>query len=86
MNSSESPDRFPAEGTCAVSFGGSRYQLTANRMAGGKGLKVFARELGGMDFISFNAYCLGGQWQVKPCEMPLSKVEAFLKGYQRLDE
>lgn len=84
MESPGLPDRFPAEGTYDVSFGGSRYQLHPQRTAGGKGLKVFARELGGTDFVSFNAYRLGERWQVKPCEMPLAKVEVFLEGYERL--
>lgn len=67
-----------------MSFRGQRYQLTARCTAGGRALSVFARELGGTDIVSFNAYAVGGRWLMKPCEMPIAKVEAFLAGYERL--
>lgn len=67
-------------------FAGARYQMTAHRTAAGRALKVYAHELGGSDFISFNAYRLSGEWTLKPCEMPLARVRAFLEGYQLLRE
>ena len=41
---------------------------------------MFARELGGNDIVSLNFYRTRRQFYLKPCEMPLEKVEAFLEG------
>ncbi len=78
--------RLPSKGSCDVWFGGSRYQLTVQRTAAGRAVNMFARQLGGSDFISFNAYRLGGEWTLKPCEMPLAKVRTFLESFERLAE
>ncbi|PHN06047.1 peptide methionine sulfoxide reductase [Flavilitoribacter nigricans] len=55
-----------------------RYSLTRENLAGGKSIKVFARELGGTDFISFNYYLTSDHTYLKPCEMPERKVLDFL--------
>lgn len=51
----------------------------------GKSIKVFAEELGGKDFISFNYYLTSGEHQLKPCEMPTEKVLHFLFHFEQLD-
>ncbi|MEL6592388.1 MAG: peptide methionine sulfoxide reductase [Bacteroidota bacterium] len=62
-----------------VSFADKRYSLTRKDFNQGRSIKVFARELGGTDFISFNYYLTEGGPLLKPCEMPLAKVEQFLR-------
>jgi hypothetical protein len=43
---------------------------------------LFAEELGGGNFVSFNLYVLsGGRWLLKPCEMSSSKVLEFVVGF-----
>ena len=42
--------------------------------------KVYAEELGGRDHISLNFYQTSTAKHVRPCEMPLQKVLAFLRG------
>ena len=72
-------------GYSEVTYQGRRYALTRQDFNGGRSLKVFARELGGSDFISFNWYQTRQGGQLKPCEMPVEKVEAFLAGWEGLD-
>lgn len=44
-------------------------------------MKLFAEELGGADRISLNIYAPpSGTPALKPCEMPLDKVTAFVLG------
>ncbi len=63
-----------------VKYQGKTYGLTRQDFNAGRSLKVFAEELGGTDFISFNYYLVQSGPQLKPCEMPREKVEAFLHG------
>lgn len=67
-----------------VSFAGKRYSLTRKDFNQGRSLKVFARELGGTDFISFNYYLTGQGRLLKPCEMPVAKVEKFLQEMEKV--
>ncbi|MEL7339913.1 MAG: peptide methionine sulfoxide reductase [Bacteroidota bacterium] len=67
-----------------VSFAGKRYSLTRQDFNQGRSLKVFARELGGTDFISFNYYLTEGGALLKPCEMSEAKVRQFLRQMQWL--
>lgn len=46
--------------------------------SGGRSIKLVATELGGTDYISLNVYDLQRGPLLKPCEMPASKVIAFL--------
>ncbi len=62
-----------------VTFRGRRYGLTRHSFNQGRSLKVYAQELGGTDFISFNLYHIRGQARLKPCEMPEEKVLTFLR-------
>lgn len=72
-----------APGYQEVSYRGRRYGLTRQDFNQGRSLKVYAEELGGSDFISFNLYYLREQAQLKPCEMPDEKVLDFLRGMVR---
>jgi len=63
-----------------VSYQGRSYGLTRQDFNAGRSLKVFAEELGGTDFISFNYYLIQSGPQLKPCEMPVEKVRDFLSG------
>lgn len=63
------------------SYQGKRYRITKTVMATGRSQKLEAEELGGNDYISFNLYRLaGGEPLLKPCEMPVEKVIAFVEG------
>lgn len=54
--------------------------MTRTPVAGGRGCKLVAEELGGPDYISANVYHLTGGARVSPCEMPLEKVARFVRG------
>lgn len=65
-------------GYTRVKYAGRRYGLARTDFNAGRGSKVFAEELGGNDFISFNVYRTRKGLQLKPCEMPEEKVLDFL--------
>ena len=69
-------------GYSEVLYQGKRYGLSRTDFNKGNSIKVFAEELGGTDFISFNFYITTQNQHLKPCEMPAAKVIDFLKGYQ----
>ncbi|SDB65608.1 peptide-methionine (S)-S-oxide reductase [Flavobacteriaceae bacterium MAR_2010_188] len=76
---------FPI-GYSEVSFQNKKYSVTKKEFNMGKSLKVFAQELSGKDFISFNLYLLEKGIQLKPCEMPKEKVLEFINGFQLLQD
>jgi hypothetical protein len=44
--------------------------------------KLFARELGGSDIVSFNLYRTpAGKVHLRPCEMSSAKVIDFVRGF-----
>jgi len=44
--------------------------------------KLFARELGGSDIVSFNLYRTpAGRVHLRPCEMSSAKVIDFVRGF-----
>lgn len=55
-----------------------KYSVSRTDFNQGKSLKVFAEELGGTDFISFNLYLTQQKEHLKPCEMPKHKVIDFI--------
>lgn len=65
-------------GYSEVYYHNRKYGLTRTDFNGGKSIKVFAEELGGTDFISFNYYITTKENYLKPCEMPEQKVIDFL--------
>jgi len=70
-----------AEGYSEVWYHGDRYGVSKSIFNQGKSIKVFARQLGGNHFISFNYYIKSDSYLLKPCEMPESIVLDFLKKY-----
>ena len=70
-------DALP-EGTVTGTAGVRRFVASKTAFNAGKSCKIVAEELGGPDYISLNCYRLNGVSQLRPCEMPLDKVVAFL--------
>lgn len=68
------------DGISIGTFLGRTYQITKESYNAGKSQKLFAKELGGTDFISLNHYRLKAGDRICPCEMPLEKVTRFLEG------
>ncbi len=63
-------------------FKGRSYGVTVSRTAGGRNVKLLARELGGRDVVSFNLFLpSSGSVFLKPCEMTEEKVIAFVEGF-----
>ena len=61
---------------------GRAYVVTRSLVADGRGEKLVAEALDGSDYISLNLYHLAAGATVKPCEMPLAKVVAFVMDLQ----
>ena len=72
------------QGYSEVQYEDRKYGLSRKDFNAGKSIKVFAEQLGGKDFISFNYYLTSGEHQLKPCEMPTEKVRHFLLNFQLL--
>ncbi len=71
-------------GYCKASYKGKTYGLSRTDFNQGKSTKVYAEELGGTDFISFNFYQTQSEL-LKPCEMPVEKVLDFLEYFSLKD-
>lgn len=68
-------------GYFTVRYDGRRYGVSNVAHAGGKSFKLYAEELGGPDRISLNIYAPpSGEPALRPCEMPVDKVTAFVLG------
>ena len=74
------------EGFRKVQYNGRAYSLARTNFNNGKSAKVYARELGGSDWISFNSYNTQNGTQLKPCEMPREKVTHFLEHMEFMPE
>ncbi len=70
------------QGYSEVIFDGRRHGVSVSSHNGGRSYKVFARELGGSGYISFNFYRTGAKEQLRPCEMAREKVIRFLTNYK----
>jgi hypothetical protein len=69
------------QGYFTAIFEGRRYGVSNTSHAGGRSLKLYAEELGGTDFVSLNLYTPEhGDPSLRPCEMPVEKVMAFIAG------
>ena len=68
---------FP-EGASEVWYQNRRYLLRKSTELKGKLIKIYAKELGGNDFISGNYYVSLSNGILKPCEMPHKKVIDFI--------
>jgi hypothetical protein len=64
-------------GVYDVFYNNRRYALTKSTHLKGKLIKLYAKELGGNDFISLNYYPKLKEG-LKPCEMPKEKVIEFV--------
>ena len=72
---SEIPD-----GISKGDYKGRSYIISHTIEAQGQREKLWAEELGGQDYISFNLYRLkNGKTLFKPCEMPEIKVTNFVQ-------
>lgn len=72
--------RWPL-GYFTAAYAGRRYGVTRSVLTGGRSMKLWAEELGGNDTISLNIYAPpSGDPALKPCEMPVDKVTAFVLG------
>lgn len=60
------------------------YGVTKTVFDASRSAKVFGEELGGTDFVSFNFYRTTKGNKLRPCEMPVQKVLAFLKSMEIL--
>lgn len=67
-----------------VQYQGKRYSLSKQVFNQGNSIKLYARELGGNDFISCNWYQTKGQQHLKPCEMPKEKVIHFIEEFNTI--
>lgn len=77
-------DRIP-EGWTIVTYGGRKYGMSRSSRVGGRSVKVYAEELGGSDVISANIYTTTDALLLRSCEIPDSKVLAFLHGWEPAD-
>lgn len=66
------------KGYSEVIFQQRKYGVTRSDFNNGKSIKLYAEELGGKDFVSFNYYITSKEEILKPCEMPEQKVINFL--------
>ncbi len=81
-------DRTVLDALAAIPFGaseglyaGRRYGITKTSFAEGRSQKLYAQELGGTHFISFNLYFADSpRALLRPCEMPVRQVVEFLLG------
>lgn len=69
-------------GYSEVHYKNKKYGVTRTDFNGGNSFKIYAEELGGNDFVSFNYYITKSKQQLKPCEMPEVKVLHFLRNYE----
>ena len=69
-------------GHSEVYYLGKRYGLSKTEFNAGRCIKIYAEELGGSHFISFNCYYTVRSILLKPCEMPEQDVIHFLEHYK----
>ena len=77
--------QYLPEGYSEGYFRSRKYSVSKTTFSNGKSCKVYASELGGTNFISFNFYRLKDESVLKPCEMPESKVLNFIKKYNKIE-
>ncbi len=73
-------------GYSEIILDGKKYGITRSDFNGGKSIKIYAKELGGNDFISFNYYITNSSENLKPCEMPKEKVLNFLNAFKLISD
>ncbi len=70
------------KGYTTLLYKGKKYGVIRTDFNDGKSIKVYAEELGGNHFISFNYYKTTQTSVLKPCEMPEEAVIHFLENYK----
>ena len=69
------------QGYFIARYEGRRYGVSNTAYASGRSYKLYAEQLGGPDRISLNIYAPpSGAPALRPCEMPIDKVTAFVLG------
>jgi peptide-methionine (S)-S-oxide reductase len=58
------------------------YGITRKDFNKGRSIKVYAEELGGKNYISFNFYSTRTSESIKPCEMEIQKIIHFLMNHE----
>ncbi len=71
-----------ANGAYFVYFNGKKYLLNKQELLDAKLIKIYAKELGGVDIVSGNYYTTIKQGTLKPCEMSDKKVIDFILGLE----
>ncbi len=74
-------DRLPA-GYGEGLYLGRRWGVTLTMSADRRRCWLWGEELGGAGRVSFNLYRLAGQTALRPCEMSIEHVVAFVQGYR----
>jgi hypothetical protein len=69
-------------GYSEVLYQQKKYGVSRTDFNSGKSIKVYAKELGGNDFISMNYYITSTSESLRPCEMPKKKVIHFMKNIE----
>ena len=75
-----------AEGYSEGIYNNKKYGITKTLFNQGKSLKLYAKELGGNDFISLNYYITKSKELLKPCEMSETKVMHFIKNVKLITD
>ena len=70
------------QGYSEVLYHQKKYGVSRTDFNNGKSIKVFAKELGGNEFISMNYYITSTSERLNPCEMPKQKVIHFIKNIE----
>lgn len=64
-------------------YNNRRYGTTVSEIARGRKIRLFAQQLGGKDYVSFNLYRLSdGSHRLNTCEMSTEKIVDFVLGYE----
>ncbi|MDC1161998.1 peptide methionine sulfoxide reductase [Tenacibaculum sp.] len=72
------------KGYSEVRYLDKKYGVTKSEFNNGHSYKIYAKELGGTNFISMNYYITSEEEILKPCEMPEQKVIHFLNNMELL--
>jgi hypothetical protein len=70
------------KGTSKGHVGDVAYTASRSDFNAGRSIKLVAEAVDGSDYISLNFYDLTRGEQLAPCEMPHSKVIAFVMTYE----
>ncbi|MEO7523118.1 MAG: peptide methionine sulfoxide reductase [Ferruginibacter sp.] len=72
-------------GYSEVNYKEKRYGVSRTDFNHGKSIKIYAEELGGNHFVSFNYYHTSQSGLLKPCEMPEEEIIHFLEHFSLIN-